>query len=677
MNAVRQFEQLSADDGAQAGGKGANLGELVTAGLPVPPGFVIATAAYDAFVDETGIRDGVLQAAWRRAIDTTSAAVAEATIGALFAGADIPSDLGTQIVDAYTTLSATGPASVAVRSSATAEDLAGASFAGQQDTYLNITGPDAVLSAVRDCWASLWTARAMAYRIREGIDPADVSLAVVVQHLVDADAAGVMFTANPANGRRDQIVIAAAWGLGESVVGGTVTTDNLIVRRPHFGPLEVIDRDIADKKVQTVRTETGTEEIEVPAGLRTAAVLTDAETCALAGLGVRIDEHYHVPMDIEWARADNQFYLLQARPVTALPEPIGDAPTDWGVQDKTDTYFRGSIIELLPDPLTPLFGDMIGTAVVGSVTKLLSSLLGALLRPGELTFPLINGYAYYAYKRSALLRMSAVAPFVMPRMFSRRDGNAEHQWRDTYRPRYQQIVARWAGWPAPDLSAGRLLDSIAELLAAAAEYYTSVQMIIPVAATTELTFASIDAKSLQHADDPQAMTFILGLDSLPMRAERDLYDLAVWCRDQPGLVQAIAEVEHPEELAFGERPVTMAGDEPVWSQWQRQLGDHLSRFGHTVYVLDFANPVPADSPRSGAGCLALLRPWRRAGSADPPATSGSGAQTGHQGPVGAARPGPGKADRWAAAPGPAVRADPRGCPGRHWAGLADSAAQPA
>ncbi len=143
MNAVRQFEQLSADDGAQAGGKGANLGELVTAGLPVPPGFVIATAAYDAFVDETGIRDGVLQAAWRRAIDTTSAAVAEATIGALFAGADIPSDLGTQIVDADTTLSATGAASVAVRSSATAEDLAGASFAGQQDTYLNITGPDA------------------------------------------------------------------------------------------------------------------------------------------------------------------------------------------------------------------------------------------------------------------------------------------------------------------------------------------------------------------------------------------------------------------------------------------------------------------------------------------------------------------------------------------------------
>lgn len=115
----------------------------MTAGLPVPPGFVIATAAYDAFVDETGIRDGVLQAAWGRAIDTTSAAVAEATIGALFAGADIPSDLGTQIVDADTTLSATGAASVAVRSSATAEDLAGASFAGQQDTYLNITGPDA------------------------------------------------------------------------------------------------------------------------------------------------------------------------------------------------------------------------------------------------------------------------------------------------------------------------------------------------------------------------------------------------------------------------------------------------------------------------------------------------------------------------------------------------------
>ena len=150
---------------------------------------------------------------------------------------------------------------MAVRSSATAEDLEGASFAGQQDTYLNIRGVDAVLDAVRRCWASLWTARAMAYRARQGIDPAEVSLAVVVQELVDAAAAGVMFTADPSTGRRDIVLISAAWGLGEAVVGGLVNTDQLTLAGDR---LTVTDRQIADKAVQTVRTDDGTAEVEVP-----------------------------------------------------------------------------------------------------------------------------------------------------------------------------------------------------------------------------------------------------------------------------------------------------------------------------------------------------------------------------------------------------------------------------
>ena len=149
-----------------------------------------------------------------------------------------------------------------MRSSATAEDLEGASFAGQQDTYLNISGTDAVLDAVRRCWASLWTARAMAYRARQDIDPAEVSLAVVVQELVDAASAGVMFTADPSTGRRDAVLISAAWGLGEAVVGGLVNTDQLTLVGPE---LTVTDRQIADKAVQTVRTGAGTTETAVRA----------------------------------------------------------------------------------------------------------------------------------------------------------------------------------------------------------------------------------------------------------------------------------------------------------------------------------------------------------------------------------------------------------------------------
>jgi len=200
MSYVMRFAELGRGDIAVAGGKGANLGELTRAGLPVPPGFVLTTAAYRAFT-----------------------AGVEAGDRAVFTSRPIPQDMAREITEAWTAL---GEGPVAVRSSATAEDLEGASFAGQQDTYLNVRGAAALLDAVRECWASLWTERAVAYRARQGIDPAEVALAVVVQRMVEADAAGVMFTANPTNGRRDEVVLSAAWGLGESVVGGAVTTDD-------------------------------------------------------------------------------------------------------------------------------------------------------------------------------------------------------------------------------------------------------------------------------------------------------------------------------------------------------------------------------------------------------------------------------------------------------------------
>ena len=171
--------------------------------------------------------------------------------------------LRAEIAEAYAALGEDLP--VAVRSSATAEDLPEASFAGQQDTYLNVRGLEDLLTAVRDCWASLWTARAMAYRARQGIDPASVSLAVVVQQMVEAEAAGVMFTANPSNGRRDETVISAAWGLGESVVSGSVNTDNIVVHTPDGA---VLSSEIADKAVMTIYAEQRTQEIPVPADQR-------------------------------------------------------------------------------------------------------------------------------------------------------------------------------------------------------------------------------------------------------------------------------------------------------------------------------------------------------------------------------------------------------------------------
>jgi rifampicin phosphotransferase len=226
------FNEICKDDIALAGGKGANLGELSRAGLPVPPGFILTTAGYDAFVEANEIGDAIVKLASVPRADNR-AAFEEVTqrIRALFSGGKVPEKMAEEIRSSYEKLAEDPQTAVAVRSSATAEDLAGASFAGQQETFLNVHGVDTLMQAVKNCWASLWTARAMAYRKRQDIAPETVSLAVVVQRMVKAEAAGVMFTANPANGRRNEAVVSAAWGLGESVVSGSVTPDSIVVEK--------------------------------------------------------------------------------------------------------------------------------------------------------------------------------------------------------------------------------------------------------------------------------------------------------------------------------------------------------------------------------------------------------------------------------------------------------------
>src|SRR5918999_1778570 len=232
MTYTAWFDEIGKQDIALVGGKGANLGELSRAGLPVPPGYVVTTRAYDAFVEVSGIKGEVVAlASVPRAEDPAGFEEVSEGIRALFSGGRVPEEMADEIRAAYQELGEDGDIAVAVRSSATAEDLAGASFAGQQDTYLNVRGAEALLEAVQNCWASLWTARAMAYRTRQDIDPATVSLAVVIQRMVESEAAGVMFTANPSNGRRNQATISAAWGLGESVVSGSVAPDSIVVER--------------------------------------------------------------------------------------------------------------------------------------------------------------------------------------------------------------------------------------------------------------------------------------------------------------------------------------------------------------------------------------------------------------------------------------------------------------
>jgi rifampicin phosphotransferase len=591
---IRTFEELGRDDVDVAGGKGANLGELTRAGLPVPPGFVLTTAAYREFVASSGIGDQVLTLA-ALPPDAEPGAYEEpsARIRELFRSAAVPDTVAKEVLDARLLL---GDNPVAVRSSATAEDLEGASFAGQQDTYLNVRGSDALLAAVRDCWASLWTARAMAYRARQGIDPSAVALAVVVQRMVDADAAGVMFTANPTNGRRNETVVSAAWGLGESVVSGSVTTDDVVVEMPSG---RVRSRTTAEKAVMTVATEQGTEEHAVPAAQRARQVLNDDGAADLARLGARIQDHFGAPQDVEWARAGGELWIVQARPITALPEPEADAPTDWSVPDpKIAYYMRASIVEQLPDPLSPLFADLVDASVTRSLQALFRELLGEdVVRAGDVGLPTVNGYAYYRYSRSGLTRIMLRSPAALKLLTTSGDKGAQARWRTYSHPRYQQVVERWTARPLDGLTVPELLAGVVELLDAGTEYYTAVQTIIPIAASSEVIFTQFYERLVRRAGDPPAATFLLGFDSAPIQAEKSLYDLGKWVREHPGLAEYLRTTASPQVVGLLDGGGTPAGVEtPTWQDWRGRFRAHLDRYGHTIYNLDFRNAVPADDP---------------------------------------------------------------------------------
>ncbi len=274
---------------SQVGGKGASLARMAAAGLPVPSGFHVTTAAYRRFVDANALQGTILAAVSVVSPDDPAGLEnASASIRALFAQGTIPEEIAGAVRQAYAELGE-GDLPVAVRSSATAEDLPEISFAGQQETYLNMHGEAMVLDAVKRCWASLWTARAIGYRARHNIAQEDVSLAVVVQALVPADAAGILFTANPLTGVRDQVMINAAWGLGEAIVGGQVTPDTVVVDKVNGA---ITKQEITEKDVMTVCTTEGTREEPVPAEQRKQAVLSPAQITELAHIGARIETLY-------------------------------------------------------------------------------------------------------------------------------------------------------------------------------------------------------------------------------------------------------------------------------------------------------------------------------------------------------------------------------------------------
>ncbi|MEJ2869380.1 phosphoenolpyruvate synthase [Actinomycetospora sp. OC33-EN08] len=339
MDHVRWLETLSSGDVEAVGGKNSSLGEMIqhleSAGVRVPGGFATTADAYRAFLAANGLDDRIRELLDGLDPEGEKLADVGSAIREAFAAAEFPDDTATAIREAYAELSRrydTDDVDVAVRSSATAEDLPDASFAGQQDTYLNITGADALLRACQDCFASVFTDRAIAYRIEQGFDHLDLALSVGVQKMVRSDlgSAGVMFTIDSDTGFPDTIVVNAAWGLGENVVGGEVTPDQYTVYKPFLENPElvpILEKTVGakEKTLQYAGADAApqqaggtTENVDTPVEQRSRFVLSDDDILALARWGATIEAHYERPMDVEWARdgRTGELFVVQARPET-------------------------------------------------------------------------------------------------------------------------------------------------------------------------------------------------------------------------------------------------------------------------------------------------------------------------------------------------------------------------
>jgi len=319
--AVAWLEDVRSTDLGTVGGKAASLGELTEAGLPVPPGFVVTAGTYRTFIEEAGIDEELFSAVDVDSEDSEALEAAHERAHELIVETEVPENVREEIVEAYRTMG-DGETFVAVRSSATAEDLPDASFAGQQETFLNVTEENLV-DRVQECWASLFSQRAIYYRNQKGFPHDEVDIAVVVQTMVDAEKSGVMFTSHPSTGD-PRIIIEAAWGLGEAVVSGAVSPDNYVVDRETG---EVEQETVATKKVMHVKDdETGeTVERDVSEDKRDQRVLTQAEIDRLIELGRKVEDHYGEPQDVEWAVAGGEVYMLQSRPITTIDDGASES----------------------------------------------------------------------------------------------------------------------------------------------------------------------------------------------------------------------------------------------------------------------------------------------------------------------------------------------------------------
>jgi pyruvate,water dikinase len=423
-----------------------------------------------------------------------------------------------------------------------------------------------------------------------------VALAVVVQILINAEAAGIMFTANPLNGKRDETVINAAWGLGEAVVGGAMTPDSITVSKLDGS---LIERETAEKLVMTVRMESGTEEQPVPASLQKVPVLSNAQAAQLTRIGAEIEELYGMPMDIEWTLADGEFAIVQARPVTAIPE----APIEWTPPNPKGTYMRTSVVDLMPEPLSPLFATLGIPAQREQMQPVAKRMTNseAVLADDYITS--INNYAYLnaAFPPKSLWwALTGLLP-AYPRLLR----TLVPLWRDQLHPEYQAIVDSKEALIPVEMSAQELWNETQELVNAAAYYVCGLMFAtMGASAGSEMLTTNLYNKFAEQDGDPDASVLLMGWDNIPARSEKSLYDIAMWARENDELEKLILETPIKELTAKYIESTReqlselseLSGSKKLWHEFTSRLENHLDTFGHVIFQLDFAEDLPLDHP---------------------------------------------------------------------------------
>ena len=642
------------------GGKGRSLAAMACAGYPVPGGFVVTADAYRAFIAANDLQEAILEAAkpdLREGYPVFDRCAEE--IAALILGTPMDDEMASRIRQARQSVSKEGQP-FAVRSSANAEDLPGLSFAGQQETFLNVRGDAGLVEAVQKCWASLWTARAISYRHQNGIEQNSVAMAVVVQIMVPSEVSGILFTANPATGERSEIIINSSFGLGEAVVGGRVTPDTYIVNR---SDLSVKEEVTGPKDQQMVCDGDHGVRLESVAGnKRSLSSLSSAMLAELCDTALHIESLYDgLPQDIEWAFCDGKLHLLQSRPITNLP--VQPLELVWEPKPPARFLSRRQIVENMPDPICPLFEELYLTRGLES-TRPESLMVG-----GGPMFVTVNGYAYQRFDWPQIIEQAeslknrnkgmqpvsgedieaaeygafadqirknkeavalAVAADIMPFRASlsredqeafdawRKEQEAENldvmialpessnptyiafnntgtndrqlqQWYDKSKPRLEAVAGKWSRLRIDTATDAELLAAMVEMGMEEGHYWSGgASHTFGVAKSTDDQLQCFLRETLpdHHFISGQ---FLTGIESVTMRANADLFEIAKMIRADEDLSYTLLVT--PSGFLMAELRRHKNAGAVV-----QALEAYLKTYGHQGYSLDFIEPTQIEDP---------------------------------------------------------------------------------